>query len=84
MNTFWGIWTFPYGEKGGGYTIRTRLRYTEEWFWRTLAHHLPRRLAYWSLIDSGVRYMKPKDEVPAVPFMQVLENFSKSETVDIS
>lgn len=47
---FWTIWT-------SGYPLREKLHRSEEWFMRGLAHRLPRRLAYWSFIDSGVRYI---------------------------
>ena len=60
------IWTLP------GLPLRERISRTQEWGWRTTAHHLPRRLAYWSFIDTGVRTMKPDEEVPAVTFMDLL------------
>ena len=65
------IWTIP------AMSLRERLRRTgDEWFLRTLAHRLPRRLAYWSLIDSGGRYMR-NDVVPEVSFMTVLERMGR-------
>lgn len=64
------IWTIP------AISTRERLRRIgDDWFLRGLAHRLPRRLAYHSLIDSGVRYMEPTAEVPAVPFMDVVQRF---------
>jgi hypothetical protein len=63
------IWTCP------AMTLRERLRRTREWFERGLVHRLPRRLAYWSFIDSGARYMPSDAVVPEVPFMTVLEGF---------
>lgn len=77
MNTFWGIWTWPYGKKGGGLTVRERLRHTSEVFWRGVAHRLPRRLAYWSFIDSGVRYMEDTEVVPDVTYTVLLQRVGK-------
>jgi hypothetical protein len=73
MNTFWGIWTWPYGKRGGGMTVLERLRRTNELFWRALAHRLPRKLAFWSFIDSGVRYMKSDEVVPDVTYTVLLQ-----------
>ena len=61
------IWTLR------GMAFRERLNRTGEAFMRGLAHRLPRRLAYWSLIDSGVRYMESNEVVPEVTFMTILE-----------
>lgn len=61
------IWTLP------TMTLRERLARTSEWGWRTLAHRLPRRLAYWSWIDSTVRHIEPDEVVPEVTAMTVLE-----------
>jgi hypothetical protein len=59
------------------YGLRERLGRTGEAFMRGLAHRLPRRLAYWSLIDSGVRYTEPHEVVLDVPFTVVLERAGK-------
>ena len=40
--------------------------------WRNLAWHLPKKLAYWSLIHSGNRAMR-NDVVTDITFMTVLE-----------
>ena len=65
---FTTIWTIP------AMTLRERFRRTwDEWFLRGLAHRLPRRLAYWSFIDTGVRTMKPTEVVPEVRFTELLE-----------
>ena len=69
------IWTIP------AMTLRERLNRTGEWGWRELAHRLPRRLAYWSFIDSGVRAMRPNDVVPEVRYMDLLERISKGTGV---
>lgn len=61
------IWTLR------GMPLRERLNRTGEATVRGLAHRLPRRLAYWSFIDTGVRHMKPDEVVPEVPFMALLE-----------
>lgn len=65
------IWTFP------GLPLPERIDRTKEWGWRTLAHRLPRRLAYWSLIDSGVRAMRSDEIVPEVLYMDVLTRSEK-------
>jgi hypothetical protein len=57
-------------------SIGERFRRTSEWALRELAHRLPRRLAYWSLIDTGSRYIG-NDVVPDVTFMAVLERFGQ-------
>lgn len=59
------VWTMP------GMLLRERLSRTAEWFWRSAAHHLPRRLAYWSFIDTGVRTIG-NDVVPDVRYMDLL------------
>lgn len=63
------IWTLR------GMSLRERVNRTGECAMRAVAHRLPRRLAYWSFIDSGVRYMNPSEVVPEVPFMDVLSRF---------
>lgn len=64
------IWT-------SGYPLAEKLNRTGEWAMRAIAHRLPRRLAYWSLIDSGVRHMRSDEVVPDVTFMDVLERAGK-------
>lgn len=61
------IWTMR------GMSLSERLSRTGEWLLMAVAHRLPRRLAYWSFIDSGVRLIHDDEEVPAVPFVTVLE-----------
>lgn len=61
------IWSLP------GMALRERLSRTGEVLWRGLAHRLPRRLAYWSFIDTGVRHVRPSEVVPEVPYMDLLE-----------
>jgi hypothetical protein len=66
------IWTMR------GMTLAERLRRTRECGWRSLAHHLPRTLAYWSYIDTGARMMnKPGDVVPDVRYMDLLERLGQ-------
>ncbi len=60
-------WTLP------GLGLRERLNRTGEALVRGLAHRLPRRLAYWSFIDTGVRAMRAKDVVPEVRYMDLLQ-----------
>jgi len=64
------IWTLK------GLPLKERLARTQEWAWMNLAHHLPRRLAYWSFIDSGVRHMG-NDIVPDVRYTEILDRMSK-------
>lgn len=61
------IWTLP------GLPLRERLSRTGEAIVRGIAHRLPRRLAYWSFIDTGVRHMRDDEVVPEVRFMDVLK-----------
>jgi len=63
------IWTLR------GMTLRERLNRTGEAAIRSVAHHLPRRLAYWSFIDSGVRYMRSDEVVPEVYYTDLLQRF---------
>jgi hypothetical protein len=44
-----------------------------EWAWSTAGRHLPKRLAYWSLLATCARNIEGDEEVPAVPFMTILE-----------
>ena len=60
------IWTLP------AMTIRERLSRTLEWFWLFVASHLPERLAYWSYICQGVKYMEDNEEVPDVRYTDLL------------
>lgn len=60
------IWTIP------GMSLRARLHETREAFWRWLAHRLPRRLAYWSFIDSGVRRIRSDEVVPDVRYTDLI------------
>lgn len=60
-----------------GYSLRSRTHYTREWFWRSLAHILPRQLAYWSFIDTGVRHMRGDEVVPEVRYTDLLERAAK-------
>jgi hypothetical protein len=63
------IWTLR------GLPLRERLNRTGECIVRGLAHRLPRRLAYWSFIDSGVRYMRSDEVVPEVTYTDLLQRF---------
>lgn len=64
---FWTIWTIP------AVSLRERLARTGEWALRGVAHRLPRRLAYWSFIDTGVRYIQPHETVPEVYYTDLLQ-----------
>ena len=65
------IWTLR------GLPPRERLNRTGEWAVRAIAHRIPRRLAYWSFIDTGSRYMLRDEVVPDVRYMDLLERASK-------
>jgi hypothetical protein len=64
---FWTIWTMR------AMSLRERLNRTGEWVLRGVAHRLPRRLAYWSFIDTGVRYMHGDEVVPEVTYTDLLQ-----------
>lgn len=65
------IWTLR------GLPLRERFARTGEWAMRAVAHRLPRRLAYWSFIDTGSRHMRRDEVVPDVRYMDLLERASK-------
>jgi hypothetical protein len=67
---FWTIVT-------SGYPISEISNRLQEWAWREAAHRLPRRLAYWSFIDSGIRALGPNDVVPEARYMDLLERLEK-------
>lgn len=61
------IWTIP------AMTVRERLHRTGEAITRSVAHRLPRRLAYWSFIDTAARHIGVNEVVPEVRVMDVLK-----------
>lgn len=61
------IWTIP------AMSLRERLRRSRDWAAAAIAHRLPRRIAYWSFIDTGVRAIKNDEVVPEVTYMALLE-----------
>ena len=63
------IWTLP------ACSLREKLYRTSDWAWATAAHHLPRRLAYWSFIDSGARLIHSNEIVPEVHYTDLLARF---------
>jgi hypothetical protein len=65
------IWTLR------GMPLRERLGRTGEWIVQTIAHRLPRRLAYWSFIDSTARYSSrnPNAIVPSIAAIDVIAEF---------
>ena len=65
------IWTMP------GMALRERFHRTSEAGWLWLAHRLPRRLAYWSFIDSGVRTLG-NDVVQEARYMDLLKRMEKT------
>ena len=65
------IWTLR------GMALHERLNRTNEWVLLGIAHRLPRRLAYWSFIDSGVRAMEDTDVVPDVRYMDLLQRMER-------
>lgn len=66
------IWTLP------AMTIRERFRRTGEVALIALAHRLPRALAYRSFIDTGVRHMRPDEEVPDVRYSEILQRIGRT------
>lgn len=56
-----------------GMSLPERLRRTGETTIRWAAHRLPRRLAYWSFIDTGARHIRDDEVVPEVTFTTILE-----------
>jgi len=72
------IWTIP------ACTVREKLHRTADWGLRWVAHLMPRRLAYWVLIDVGVKaieQMPPTQVVPEVTFFDVLERTGEGVNV---
>ena len=61
------IWTIP------AMTLAERLRRTGDWAAAAIAHRLPRRLAYWSFIDTGVRHIRSDEVVPEVTYVDLLQ-----------
>lgn len=68
---FTTIWT-------SGYPLSEKLHRTGEWAMRGIAHRLPRRLAYWSFVDTGVRQIAGNEIVPEVPYTTLLERAGKA------
>lgn len=66
------IWTLR------GLPLRERLARTREAMWRGLAHRLPRKLAYWSFIDTGVRHIAHDETVPDVTYTVLLERAGRA------
>lgn len=64
---FTTIWTIP------AMTLTERTCRTGDLVLAKVAHHLPRRLAYWSFIDSGVRHIASNEVVPEVPYTVLLK-----------
>ena len=62
-----------------GYPLPEILSRLSEWAWHKTAHYLPRRLAYWSYIDTGVRHITSNEVVPdvCVRYMDLLQRLSK-------
>lgn len=68
------VWTIP------AMSLRERLSRTGEAFVRSLSHRLPRRLAYWSFIDTGVRHIRPNEVVPDVRYTELLQRAGQDLT----
>lgn len=60
------IWTLR------GMTFRERLNRTGDALAHGMAHHLPRKIAYWSFIDTGVRLIRNDEVVPEVRYTDLL------------
>lgn len=65
------IWTLR------GMKVSERFSRTWELWIQKMAHHMPRRLAYWVLIDQGVRHMEDTEIVPHVGFMDIVQRADK-------
>lgn len=61
------IWTLP------SMTLAERMRRTRDALACSVAAHLPKRIQYLTYIHVGSRAMTPRDVVPEVTFMQLLE-----------
>jgi hypothetical protein len=71
LTTIWSIRGMEFAE---------RLRRTREAAIRSIAHRLPRRLAYWSFIATGVRHIKSDEIVPDVRFTDLLQRVGAAQT----
>jgi len=67
---FWTIVT-------SGYPLREIRHRLAEWGWGALAHYLPRRLAYWSFIDTGARTIRSSEVVTDVRYTELLKRAEK-------
>ena len=65
------IWTLPASD------TTERLRRTRDALAREVAHRLPRRLAYWSLVDTGVRHLGHKEAPYDLGFVELLNRAAK-------
>lgn len=61
------IWTIP------AMATAERLRRTRDLALQEVAHRMPRRLAYWSFIDSGARLIGPNEVVPEARYTDLLK-----------
>lgn len=68
---FTTIWTMP------AMSLRERLSRTREELWRRAAHRLPRKLAYFSYIDSTAKYVKNDEIVPDVKAFDIMHRMEK-------
>jgi hypothetical protein len=61
-------------EVRNGWRLRPRYRGCRGWeaLWAWAAYRLPRRLVYWVLIRAGVTHIHDDEEVPEVPFTEIL------------
>lgn len=59
------IWTIP------AMALPERLHRTSEWFWLKAARHIPERLAYWSFVVHGTRYIAGNEVVHDVKYMDL-------------
>lgn len=42
-------------------------------FYRWLAYQLPEGLVYWTVLRAGIEHIADDEEVPAVPYVDVLK-----------
>lgn len=65
------IWTLR------GLPIQERFNRTGEWLCRSIAHKLPKKIAYWSFIDTTCKFtvINPNAIVPDIRVMDVIKEF---------
>lgn len=70
------IWSMP----PKAMSLREKLKRTRERGWQLAAISLPKKLAYWSFIYQGAKHMEPTEEVPTVPYTEILSRIILEQT----